>query len=254
MRDTDTDAGPRRNRGKIMKLLIVEDDPFHAQFMLETVSTALPEVTEMTHVDTGSEGVTEAFRGQYSAIVLDLQMPGQNGVEVARNIWARQPATRILFWTNYADEAYLRGILRIVPDQSAYGYILKTASTSRLHLALRAVVIEGQIMVDPEVHRFQVRAGAARNGMTDSEHNVLNDLALGMTDKGIAQRRAMSVRSVQNRLLSIYQKLEVEEDDQGLINKRARAVYRALLTRTINAETLIAAERALDLWLNQHDR
>jgi DNA-binding NarL/FixJ family response regulator len=237
-----------------MKLLIVEDDPFHAQFMLDTVSSALPEVSEMTHVDSGSKGITEACRGEYPAVVLDLQMPGQSGVEVARNIWARQPATRILFWTNYADEAYLRGILRIVPDDSAYGYVLKTASTARLHLALRAVVIEGQIMVDPEVHRFQARAGTARDGMTDSEYNVLIDLALGMTDKGIAQRRAMSLRSVQNRLLSIYQKLEVEEDDQGLINKRARAVYRALLTRTINAETLIAADQALDMWPKKRGR
>ncbi|MBB3984056.1 DNA-binding NarL/FixJ family response regulator [Sagittula marina] len=237
-----------------MKLLVVEDDPLHAQFMLDSVSAALPEVTEMTHVDTGHQGVSEACQGQYPAVVLDLQIPGQNGVEVARNIWARQPATRILFWTNYADEAYLRGILRIVPAQSAYGYILKTASTSRLHLALRAVMIEGQIMVDPGVHRFQVRASATRDGLTDSEHNVLIDLAIGMTDKGIAQRRAMSVRSVQNRLLSIYQKLEVEEDDQGLVNKRARAVYRALVTRTINVETMIAAARALELWLEQRDQ
>ena len=234
-----------------MKLLIVEDDPFHAQFMQDSVSAALPEVTETIHIDSGSEGEAEACRGQFPAVVLDLQMPGQNGVEVARNIWSRQPATRILFWTNYADEAYLRGILRIVPDRGAYGYILKTASTSRLHLALRAVMIEGQIMVDPEVHRYQARFSTARDRLTDSEYSVLIDLALGMTDKGIAQRRAMSVRSVQNRLLSIYQKLEVEDDGDGLINRRSRAVYRALLTRTVNAETLIAAQRALDTWLVQ---
>jgi hypothetical protein len=46
----------------------------------------------------------------------------------------------------------------------------------------------------------------------------------------------------------------VEEDDQGLINKRARAVYRALLTRTINAETLIAADQALDMWPKKRGR
>ncbi|MEQ5869486.1 response regulator transcription factor [Sagittula sp. NFXS13] len=120
--------------------------------------------------------------------------------------------------------------------------------------ALRAVRVEGQIMVDPGVHRFQARASATRDGLTDSEQNVLIDLAISMTDKGIAQRRAMSVRSVQNRLLSIYQKLEVEEDDQDLVNKRACAVYRALVTRTINVETMIAAARALELWLEQRDQ
>lgn len=231
-----------------MKLLIVEDDQFHAQFMLDTIAEALPEVSEVTHVADGGEGETEALTGRYPAVVLDLQMPHRNGVECARAIWAAYPDTRILFWSNYSDEAYLRGISRIVPADSAYGYVLKTASTNRLQLALRAVLIEGQIMVDREVHRFQTRATGPVETLTDSEYNVLVDLALGVTDKAIAERRAMSLRSVQNRLLSLYQKLEVEEEDTGVINKRTRAINRAFLTRTLNVETLDAAEKELAQW------
>lgn len=231
-----------------MKLLIVEDDPFHAEFMLDAVAKALPEVSEVVHVANGGEAEEEAKTGIYPVVVLDLQLPGKNGVEAARTIWAAFPDTRILFWSNYADEAYLRGISKIVPDDSAYGYVLKTASKNRLQLALRAVLIEGQIMVDREVHRFQQRTSATRDALTESEFNVLVDLALGLTDKTIAERRAMSLRSVQNRLLSLYQKLEVEEDELGMINKRTRAVNCALLTRTLNVETMVSAEREFGKW------
>lgn len=64
----------------------------------------------------------------------------------------------------------------------------------------------------------------------------------------IADRQAMSLRSVQNRLLSLYQKLDVEEEETGVVNKRTRAIHRALVTRTLNVETLIATERELSLW------
>lgn len=231
-----------------MKLLVVEDDQFHAHFMLDAVAEALPEVTEIIHMSDGRAGEEEACSGKYRAVVLDLQMPSRNGIEAARAIWACQPSTRILFWTNYADEAYLRGISKIVPDDSAYGYLLKTASTARLRLALRAVLIEGQIMVDREVHRFQQRSSTPRDTLTDSEFGVLLDLALGITDKGIAERRAMSLRSVQNRLVSLYQKLGVEDDETGAINKRTRAINRALITRTLNVETLVSAANDMETW------
>ncbi len=181
-------------------------------------------------------------------MVLDLQMPGRNGVEAARAIWSTRPDTRILFWSNYADEAYLRGITNIVPEASAYGYVLKTASENRLGLALRAVLIEGQIMVDREINGYQQRATTTHTALSESEFNVLIDVALGLTDKLIADRRAMSLRSVQNRLLSLYQKLGVE-DETGAFNKRTRAVNRAMSGRMLNVETLIAAERELEPWL-----
>ncbi len=234
-----------------MKLLIVEDDQFHAGFMLETVSKNLPEVSEITCVADGMKGVEEAESGLYPAVVLDLQMPGRNGVEAARAIWSAHPDTRILFWSNYADEAYLRGITNIVPETSAYGYVLKTTQASRLGLALRAVLIEGQIIVDREINGFHQRAMTTHTALSESEFNVLVDVALGLTDKLIADRRAMSLRSVQNRLLSLYQKLGVD-DEGGAFNKRTRAINRAMSGRMLNIETLIAAERELLPWLEQH--
>lgn len=234
-----------------MRVLIVEDDQFHASYLQDALAEALPEVTEIFHATDGVAGEEEARKDEIEAIIMDLQMDRRNGIEAARAIWARRPQSRILFWSNYADEAYLRGIAQIVPEDSAYGYILKTASRERLKLALRAVLVEGQIMVDREIHRLQKRSASPRNRLDDSEFAVLLDLALGLQDKLIAERRGMSLRTVQNRLLSLYEKLGVlsELDAELTLNKRVRALNRALVTRMINTETLEAAQRDLETWL-----
>jgi len=234
-----------------MKVLIVEDDNFHASYLQDALSEALPEVTEIIHAVNGKDGEIEARQGGIDAVIMDLQMEVRNGIEAARTLWCERPQSRILFWSNYADEAYLRGIAQIVPDDCSYGYILKTASRDRLKLALRAVLVEGQIMVDREIHRIQKRTTIPRNRLDDKEFEVLLDLAIGLQDKQIAERRSISLRTVQNRLLSLYDKLGVLTDQDRLapLNKRVRAVNRALVTRTINIETLEAAQREFDAWI-----
>ena len=234
-----------------MKVLIVEDDNFHASYLQDALSEALPEVTEIIHAVNGKDGEIEARQGGIDAVIMDLQMEVRNGIEAARTLWCERPQSRILFWSNYADEAYLRGIAQIVPDDCSYGYILKTASRDRLKLALRAVLVEGQIMVDREIHRIQKRTTIPRNRLDDKEFEVLLDLAIGLQDKQIAERRNISLRTVQNRLLSLYDKLGVLTDQDRLapLNKRVRAVNRALVTRTINIETLEAAQREFDAWI-----
>ena len=97
---------------------------------------------------------------------------------------------------------------------------------------------------------MQRRTDSPRQALDDSEYAVLLDLALGLQDKLIAERRGMSLRTVQNRLLSLYDKLGVEGEDEGpALNKRVRALSRAFSTRTLNVETLEGAQREYDRWL-----
>lgn len=238
-----------------MKILLVEDDKFHLSYLREAVSQAIPEAEEILHALNGREGEEEAREHQVEAIVMDLQMKERNGIDAARTIWAERPATRILFWSNYSDEAYMRGIARIVPAETSYGYVLKTASRERLHLALRSVLVESQIVVDREIHSVQQRQTRTHATLTDSEYAVLIDMSLGLPDKWIAKRQNMSLRTVQNRLLSLYDKLGVDDleeaPDDLPINKRTRAFTRALSLRAINAESLESAERDLRNWLQR---
>lgn len=239
-----------------MRVLLVEDDQFHASYMEDVLAETLPEVTEIFHAMNGEEAEHEARALTIDAVVMDLRMSRRNGIDAARTLWMERPETRILFWSNYADEAYLRGIATIVPEDSAYGYLLKTAPRDRLKLALRAVLVEGQIMVDREIHRLQRRAASPRNTLDDSEFAVLLDLAIGLQDRIIAERRGMSLRTVQNRLLSLYEKLGVDDEasDAMPLNKRVRALNRALVTRTLNIETLETAQRDFDRWQSTRNR
>ena len=88
---------------------------------------------------------------------MDLQMPNTTGVQAARTIWAEKPTLPILFWSNYADEAYVRGITKIVPTATTYGYLLKTSSKERLRRSMQCVFLEGQNIIDREIRGVQQR-------------------------------------------------------------------------------------------------
>lgn len=241
-----------------MKVLLVEDDPLHMSFLREQVGTALPECDQVLEAASGSDAEDLSRRHQGADIVMDLQMAGRTGIEAARTIWRERPATRILFWSNYSDEAYVRGISRIVPTGAAYGYVLKSAPEERLRLALRSIFVQNQCVIDNEVRGTQARSFAQASGFSEFEYDILMDVALGLTDRAIAERRNLSLRSVQNRLHQIYDKLGVARPEPGqggepLLNLRARAVSIALLRKLLNYGALERAENELRNWLaNRH--
>jgi len=240
-----------------VKVLIVEDDPLHRSYLLEAVCAALPECDKVIEAGNGAEGERLARDHKSAHVVMDLQMNARNGIEAARTIWKERPDTRILFWSNYSDEAYVRGVSRIVPDGAAYGYVLKSASDERLKLALRSIFVEAQCVIDREVRGMQQKSLGQVRGFSDSEYEILVDIALGLTDRTIARRRGLSIRSVQNRLQQLYEKLgvyqmSVEESDEGRFNLRARAVTVALLRKLLNYSSLERAEAELAEWLRSH--
>ncbi|ASY66587.1 MULTISPECIES: response regulator transcription factor [Sinorhizobium] len=239
-----------------MKVLIVEDDPLHRSYLHEAVCAALPECDTVIEAENGIAGEQLARDHKSAHIVMDLQMQTRNGIEAARTIWKERPETRILFWSNYSDEAYVRGVSRIVPDGAAYGYVLKSASDERLKLALRSIFVESQCVIDREVRGLQQRSIGHANSFTDSEYEILVDIALGLTDRTIAKRRNLSLRSVQNRLQQLYDKLDVyqavaEEQSDGQFNLRARAVTVAFLRKLLNYSALEKAESELQEWLQE---
>jgi DNA-binding NarL/FixJ family response regulator len=233
-----------------MKVLIVEDDALHRAYLQEAVRAALPECDSVIEAADGTDGETRAREEPLAHVVMDLQMQPRTGIDAARTIWRERPATRILFWSNYADEAYVRGVSRIVPPGAAYGYVLKSASDDRLRLALRGIFVENQCVIDGEVRSTQQKSFAPSVGITESEYEVLVDIALGLTDRAIAARRGLSLRSVQNRLQAIYDKLDVHPAPgaEGLFNLRGRAVATATLRKLLNATALERAEADLADW------
>ncbi|MBP1845202.1 DNA-binding NarL/FixJ family response regulator [Rhizobium petrolearium] len=232
-----------------MKVLIVEDDPLHRSYLHEAVRAALPECDMVLEAENGLSGEIQARKSRMEHVIMDLQMSERNGIEAARTIWRERPDTKILFWSNYSDEAYVRGVSRIVPEGATYGYVLKSASDERLKLALRSVFMESQCVIDREVRGIQQKSLGNAHGLSDAEYEILVDVALGLTDKAIARRKKLSLRSVQNRLQQLYEKLEIYQipnaQTEGWYNLRMRAVAVALLRKILNTSALERAEREL---------
>lgn len=227
--------------------LIAEDDPLHRGFLREVLGQCDIGAFRLVEVDNGEDAIRQLEQQEARGVILDLQMPRQTGVQVARWIWARSPATPILFWSNYADEAYVRGISRIVPANTAYGYLLKSASRDRLSRAITCVFVDGQNIIDREVRSVQERRNTRSTSLTETEYEVLLDIAIGLTDHAIAERRHISLRSVQGRLQQLYAKLGLDERAQpgagpAVYNSRGRAVALALIRRLINGRMIEIAE------------
>lgn len=240
-----------------MNVLIAEDDSLHRAFLRAAVERALPECDEIFEAEDGGAAIEIAGTHDISGIIMDLQMPWASGVDAAKEIWRTHPDMRILFWTNYADEAYVRGVSRIVPNAAVYGYLLKSASEDRLELAVRGVFIEEQCIIDREIRGVQRRTENTLEGLTDSEFEVLTDIALGLTDKAIAERRRISTRGVQSRLKHLYDKLGIDQSETSpefgpVFNSRTRAVALAFSRGLLNVDGLAACQDQLDTWLSKN--
>lgn len=241
-----------------MKILIAEDDPFHRTFLSDTVQSTLPNCERVLEAEGGQAAIELAERNDIDGVVMDLQMPEVSGITAASKIWEKQPNMRILFWSNYSDEAYVLGISRIVPRQTVYGYVLKTASADRLGLAMTGVFLEDQCIIDREVRGVQQRALDVHQGLTNTEIEALTDIALGLTDKAIALRRGISTRSVQSRLKQLYEKLGVDQvahkEAGPLFNSRTRAIAIALSRGLLNLEGLSLSEDKLNAWFKSNEK
>ena len=239
-----------------MLVMIAENDGLHRTFARRTVEQLWPGDVEVIEASDGEDAINLAAEREPPHVVLDLQMPKATGIEVARAIWNRRAGTHILFWSNFADEAYVRGVARIVPPGSVYGYVLKSATEEGMRSALRGVFREGHCIIDREIRGIQHRVQDRFEGITDGEYESLIDIALGLTDRAIAARRGLSIRGAQSRIKHVYDKLGIvpAEDgasDAAVFNSRTRAIYLAMARGLINIDALRREQDRLDAWLAQ---
>ena len=150
---------------------------------------------------------------QPDVALLDIQMPGLNGVEVSRQIKSRFPQVQVLVLTAYEDDAYVFAALQAGAD----GYLLKTAGVDELLSAVRRVH-SGQSALSPGVTDKVVRqlqtgrperAAGQVERLSQRELEILRLAATGLTNKAIGARLHLSDRTIQGHLARVYGKLGV---------------------------------------------
>lgn len=226
------------------KIVIAEDNPRDREYLIRTLDNYQLELS-----DSANKALEIAQQIEAPFVISDLQMPELNGIELAKRLWETQPDARILFWSHYGDETYIRSLTRIIPEETVYGYLLKDNPSAILKKATSAVFDECQCWIDPNLKAIQARSKSPHSAISDVEYEVLVDIALGLTDNLIAERRYLSRRGAQNRLKSLYNKLDVSQDDhKESLNLRTRAVSIAMRRGLINSFELENEERAFQEW------
>nr|WP_320115161.1 response regulator transcription factor [uncultured Desulfuromonas sp.] len=240
-----------------VKIIIAEDNPKDFEFLEHLLSEHLQQSFQISRASNGEDALKMALDCEQPLVISDIQMPEMNGIDFAKSLWDQKPQARIIFWSQFKDEMYVRSLLRIVPPETVYGYILKSNTKERIAGAVVTVLIDEQCWIDPEVRKVQGRTGHSQTALSDIEFEALIDISLGLTDNLIAQRRYLSRRGVQSRLNSLYNKLSIDQEQfqaekvGEAFNPRNRAVSVAIHRGLINSFELEHEEKELQKWLVQ---
>jgi DNA-binding NarL/FixJ family response regulator len=242
-----------------LDILIAEDNPKDFEFLKQLLEE-WEEPVNIIRATNGAAALELGLTRSNPLIISDIQMPEMNGIDFAKQLWEHQPEARIVFWSQFKDEMYVRALVKIVPPETVYGYILKSSPKERIVSAIRTVLLDEQCWIAPEVRKVQGRAGHSLTALSDIEYEALLDISLGLTDNLIAQRRYLSRRGVQSRLNSLYNKLGIDQEQfhsekvGDSFNLRNRAVAVSIARGLINAFEMESEEKEFQAWFKRFRR
>jgi DNA-binding NarL/FixJ family response regulator len=203
---------------KLVRVVIVDDHPIVLAGM-RMVLNSVPEIQIVGEATNGQEALRQVAELAPDVLVLDVNLPDINGLEVTRRLRAKGTNTAVLILTIHSDSQMIFGLLQA----GASGYVLKDDSLETLGSAIQAVAhgerwLSSRI-TEQVVQRALGEAQAAKPspGLTPREMEVLRLLALGLDNEAIAQNLTLTTRTVQNHVSSIYSKLEVASRAEAIL-------------------------------------
>ena len=209
----------------MIRLVLVDDQPLFREGVRAVLSTD-PELEVVGEANDGKEALAVCARTRPDVVLMDLQMPGMNGVEATRRLGVQLPSARVLVLTTFEDDEHVFEALRA----GAVGYLLKDVSGARLNEAVRAAS-RGESFLAPavatrvlnELHRLQQRAPepAVQSPFSKREAEVLTLLLRGASNKEISAALFISEGTVKNHLTTIYATLQVTDRTQAALKARA---------------------------------
>ena len=158
--------------------------------------------------DSGEPAIALVAEHHPDVVLLDLRLPGMNGVEVARRMVEISPATRVVILSAFDEIDYVRAAL----GAGVAGYLLKTTPADELVGAIRAAC-SGVVVLDPGLSTYLLRApggGPVTSGvesLTSREREVVNLVAQGLPNKAIASQLGISPRTVEGHLNHVFEKV-----------------------------------------------
>ena len=211
-------------------ILLVDDQQLIRQGLriLLELEGDLSIVGEACHGEEALEAFAEL---QPDVVLMDVRMPGMDGVEATWRLRERWPAARVIILTTFDDDEYVFEGLRA----GALGYMLKDVSGEQLAEAVRTVAAGG-VLIEPSVARKVVTefarlatphrpaSAALPEPLTEREQEILRLLAQGLTNREIAARLSLAPGTVKNYVTIILQKLGARDRTQAALRARELGV------------------------------
>jgi len=196
-----------------IRVLVVDDHPVVRQG-LRTFLDLQDDITVVGEAADGTAAVAAVEATAPDVVLLDLRMPGADGLTALRGLRERGTTTRVLVVTSFTDPTAVLPALRA----GAAGYVYKDVDPPALAAAIRAVH-SGHVLMHPDVAR-QLAEGdgaAAGNRLTPRERDVLTELTRGGSNREIARALGMSEKTVKTHVSAIFAKLGVADRTQAAL-------------------------------------
>ena len=205
-----------------IRLVIADDHTFYREGV-RTILHTVPGIEVIGEATTGTEVIAQAKEQQPDVILMDIKMPGLNGIEATRQILLSNPQIKILVLTMFEDDDSVFAAMRT----GARGYLVKDADQEELVRAIQAVY-RGEAIFSPAIAKRMIQYFAALpktasalsfGELTEREREILHLMARGRSNAAIANTLSVSLKTVQNYVSNIFVKLQVAD--------RAEAIVRA---------------------------
>jgi DNA-binding NarL/FixJ family response regulator len=210
-----------------INVLIADDHVFYREGVRALLSNS-SEIAVIGEASNGEEVIAKAAELKPDVILMDLKMPGTNGIEATRKITAVQSGIGVLVITMFDDDDSVFAAMRA----GARGYLLKDADKDELVRAIVAVEKGGAIFSPAIAQRMiqyfttaPARQSAAKTSdefseLTERELKILDLIAQGQNNMAIANKLSLSIKTVQNYVSSILTKLQVADRAQAIVRAR----------------------------------
>ncbi|MGQ0839781.1 response regulator [Actinokineospora sp.] len=196
-----------------IRVLVVDDHPVVRQG-LRTFLDLQDDITVVGEAADGASCVVAAERLRPDVVLLDLRMPGTDGVHALHGLRERANPARVLVITSFAEPSSIVPAVRA----GAAGYVFKDVDPKALAAAIRSVHA-GHVLLHPDVARLLADGDARPNGtkLTARELEVLGEVAAGRSNREIARGMALSEKTVKTHVSAILGKLDLHDRTQAAL-------------------------------------
>jgi DNA-binding NarL/FixJ family response regulator len=226
--DQQTEKGNSQlaTQARTVRVLIADDQTLFRSGLARLLQED-PRITLAGEAAHGLEAVEKAASLKPDVVLMDLKMPGMDGVAATAKITAEHPGVKVLILSTFDADSYVLQALRA----GACGYVLKDAQPSAIVSSIMAVLAGERVMAGAVANRvLDLLTGASTpkefyDGLTSREVEILKLIASGKPNKQIAFTLKISEKTVRNHICHIYEKLDIYDRAQAVLY----AVRKALI-------------------------